>query len=81
MEKEKEIDAIKLLELYKASNFAGSGKFEAESRNRIDEAILEIYRIIDEKNMYKRQSEIRSKMVEKKREVLKKHPEWKKKKK
>lgn len=39
-------DAIKLLEHYKSDNFSGSGKIEAEARNRINEAILEIYNLI-----------------------------------
>ena len=75
---EKEIDAIKLLELYKINNFSGSGKYEAENRNRIDKAILEIYRIIKERDMHRQQAKFRSRMADMKREVYKKQLESKK---
>ena len=66
------IDAIKLLELYKASNFSGSGKHEAEGRHRIDEAILEIRNLINENKEYKRQDEFRARMVQMRKDILKK---------
>ncbi len=71
----KEIDAIKLLELYKINNFSGSGKYESENRNRIDKAILDIHSIIEERDMHRQQAKFRLRMADMKREVYKKQLE------
>jgi len=65
------IDAIKLLELYKASNFSGSGKNEANGRQRIDEAILEIHRLIKDNEEHKKQDRFRARLAEAKIKILK----------
>jgi hypothetical protein len=62
MEKEI-IDAIKLLELFKASNFSSSGRASAEGRSRINKAIVEIRCLVKENEEYKRQAARRSEVV------------------
>lgn len=67
----KMIDAIKLLELYKASNFSGSGKYESSGKERIDEAILEIHRLVKDNEEHKKQDRFRARLVKAKIEILK----------
>lgn len=64
------MDAIKLLELYKASNFSSSSKVDVEGKARVDKAILEIKFLIDENNRHEQYESFIHRMAKMKLEVM-----------
>ncbi len=72
------IDVIKLLELYKASNFSSSSKADVEGRTRINKAIRKVYSLINKEKEYEQYRRFSSKLAKINLKTLK-TKEWTKK--